>query len=127
MLVPATEAPQERRRHSQQRKQTRTQSWMDQPKKSEESSVDATSVEQERRSKQRASCSGQSEAKEKGKGQKTREGQHNVSGRPHIKQEEISARQHNITESCDDLATQELQGSRSREHQPLEVATLFVG
>ena len=42
---------------------------------------DATSAEQERRSKPRTSCSGQSQAKEREKFQEIREGQHNVSGR----------------------------------------------
>ena len=76
------EVPQGRYRHGQQRKRTKTQPWTDQLKTSEESSVDAMSAEQERRLKPLTSWSGQSQAKGKGKVQKTREGQHNVSGRP---------------------------------------------
>ena len=56
--------------------------WTVQTKISEESSEDATPAEQERRSKPLASCSGQSQARKWEKFQKTREGQHNVSGRP---------------------------------------------
>ena len=47
-----------------------------------ESSEDATSAEQERRSKPRTSWSGQGQAKGQEKYQKTREGQHNASMRP---------------------------------------------
>ena len=57
-----------RHRHSQQRMT------------SEEPSEDATSAEQERRSKPRTSWSRQSQAREMEKYQKMREGQHNVSG-----------------------------------------------
>ena len=56
----------------------KTQPWTDQMKISEESSEDAMSAEQERRSKPLTFCSGQSQVK--GKYQKTREGKHNVSG-----------------------------------------------
>ena len=54
----------------------RTQPRTDQPKKSEESTVDATSGEQERRAKPRAVCLEQSRAKEKRKRPKTRERQY---------------------------------------------------
>ena len=56
--------------------------WVVQPKISEESSGEATSVEQERRLKPCASWSGQNPAKEWEKFQETREGQHNASVRP---------------------------------------------
>ena len=69
----ATKEPRVKHRHSQQRRQTKI---------SEESLEDATSAEQERCSKPRASWSGQSQARTWEKFQKTREGQHNVSGRP---------------------------------------------
>ena len=71
-----------RHRHGQQRRQTKTMLWTVQKKISEESSEDATSAEQERCLKPYTSCSGQSQAKAMEKYQKTREGQHNVRGRP---------------------------------------------
>ena len=43
--------------------------------------------------------------------------------RADIRQEGISSGQDEIAESRDALATQELQGSRPRENQPLEVVT----
>ena len=78
--------------------------------------MDVRSTEQERHSKPHASWSGQSRARVKGKDQMIKEGQHNISGRPlqpgpDIQKQGISARQHEITESRDALATQELQGS----------------
>ena len=76
-----TGVPQVRHSHGQQRKQMKTQPWTDQMKISEESSEDAMSAEQERRSKPLTFCSGQSQVKEREKYQKTREGKHNVSGR----------------------------------------------
>ena len=57
-----------------ERKPTKILPWTVQQKISEESSGDATSAEQERRSKPRASWSGQNQAKEREKFQETREG-----------------------------------------------------
>ena len=45
--------------------------------------------------------------------------------RAHIRKEGISARQQEIAESRDSLASQELQGSRHGENQSLEVGTNF--
>ena len=61
---------------------TRTQPWPVSPKTSKESSVDARSVGQERHSKPHTSWPGQSRAKVKERNKWTREGQHNVNGRP---------------------------------------------
>ena len=82
MHAAATAEPQGKHRHSQQIRQTKTPPWTVQPKICEESSRDATSAEQERRSKPRASWSGQSQAEEQEKYQETREGRHNASVRP---------------------------------------------
>ena len=78
----ATEEPRVKHRHGQQRRQMKTLPWTVQTKISEESSEDAMSATQECRSKQCASWSGQNQARKREKYQETREGQHNVSGRP---------------------------------------------
>ena len=105
-LGTANEAPWERRHQSQQRKRTRTQPRTDQPKKSEESKVDAMSGEQEHWSKPRTVCPGQRRRKEKGKRPKTREHKYKKTGDLssqdwilHSKEEGISMRPHEITES----------------------------
>ena len=71
------------------------------------------SAEQEHHSKPCASWSGQSQAREMKKYQKTWVGQQNVSGRS---LQPVPVGQHEIAESRDALVTQELQGPRPREH-----------
>ena len=88
--------------YGQRRKRTRIQPRTDKPKKSKESTVDATSGEQERRAKPSAVCPGQSRAKEKGKRPETRERKNKKAGdlsSPHSKEEGISTRLQEITES----------------------------
>ena len=78
----ATEEPRVKHCHGQQRRQTKTLPWTVQTKISEESQEDATSAEQEHCLKPCRSWLGQSQARKREKYQETREGQHNVSGRP---------------------------------------------
>ena len=111
---------QPRRHYGQQRKQTQTQ-----PKKPEESTVDATSSEQECRTKPCAAWSEQSRVKEKGKRPKTREWQYkkrttSVAGtvdRTASRRE--SRRDRWRSPRAREPGHPRSQGSRPREHQQL--------